>query len=164
MRPSSQRFIVFVLFAAAPLLVAGTAFAELSGTHGNKQGAARQAPAAVVKIVDNRFEPATVTIKAGQTVEWQNTGVTGHSVTADPAKAKERADVQLPEGAKPFNSGSLKHGAAYHHTFKAPGTYKYFCMGHEGKGMVGTVVVEPAEGAGHNAGHRSTGSGGGMGY
>ncbi|WP_241997224.1 plastocyanin/azurin family copper-binding protein [Halorubrum sp. SD626R] len=30
----------------------------------------------------------------------------------------------------------------YEHTFEEPGTYEYFCIPHEGSGMVGTVRVK----------------------
>ncbi len=53
-------------------------------------------------------------------------------------------DVALPVGAKPFNSGNLKPGQAYRHTFTVPGRYRYFCVPHEGAGMIGEVVVRGA--------------------
>ena len=29
----------------------------------------------------------------------------------------------------------------FSHTFKVPGTYRYYCTLHEGNGMVGEVIV-----------------------
>jgi plastocyanin len=88
-----------------------------------------------------RFDPATVTIKAGQAVRWKNGSDFGHTATADPAIAKNPADVQLPAGAQAFNSGVVSAGGEFVHVFDTPGTYKYFCIPHEGAGMVATVVV-----------------------
>ena len=90
-----------------------------------------------------RFEPATVTIKAGQAVRWRNDASFGHTATADPTLATNPADVQLPAGAQAFNSGQVGAGAEFVHVFTTPGTYKYFCLPHENAGMVGTVVVNP---------------------
>jgi plastocyanin len=98
--------------------------------------------AAVVVMHLHSFEPKTVTINSGQTVRWENKSFIWHTVTADPALAKKPEDVALPPGAEPFNSGEVKAGGSYQHTFTAPGTYRYFCQPHELKGMVGEVVVK----------------------
>jgi len=100
--------------------------------------------AAVVDMHDSlAFEPELVRIKAGETVVWRNRSVFTHSVTDDPARAKDADDAQLPEGAEPF-SASVGPGQVYHHSFTVPGTYHYFCMPHEGWGMHGQVIVAPA--------------------
>src|SRR5215216_4458008 len=44
----------------------------------------------------NRFQPSSLTVPRGATVSWQNTGQTTHTVTADPAKALNKADAALP--------------------------------------------------------------------
>jgi plastocyanin len=89
-----------------------------------------------------RYMPSEITIRLGQTVVWKNTSDMPHTVTADPALAKDANSVRLPEGAKPFNSGNMPPGAAYRHTFQVPGTYRYFCIPHEAAGMIGTVHVQ----------------------
>ncbi len=89
-----------------------------------------------------RYRPSEVTITVGQTVEWRNTSNVVHTVTADPALASNRDDVQLPPGAQPFHSGNMMPGAVFRYTFQVPGTYRYFCIPHEYAGMVGTVHVE----------------------
>ena len=91
-----------------------------------------------------RFEPATIHIKAGQTVAFRNNALITHTVTDDPAKAMEAKDAVLPAGAPAFDSGDLPPGQVYTRTFTVPGTYTYFCMHHESSGMVGTVIVDPA--------------------
>ena len=101
-------------------------------------------PVTVVELTNMlMFTPDTVRIKAGTTVEWRNTSLLVHTITADPDLATLAESVQLPEGAKPFNSGNLDAKATFRHTFDVPGTYVYFCIPHEGAKMRGTVIVEP---------------------
>lgn len=101
-------------------------------------------PAVVVKMSDKppKFMPQTVTIKAGQTVEWINNAKTLHSVDADPSMVQNPKDVVLPKGAKPFDSGFMQPGATYEHTFTTAGTYKYTCVPHEKDHMNGEIVVK----------------------
>jgi plastocyanin len=35
----------------------------------------------------------------------------------------------------------IEAGGSYQHTFDIAGTYEYFCIPHEGAGMIGTVEV-----------------------
>jgi plastocyanin len=88
------------------------------------------------------YEPAKVTIKTGQTIEWVNTGKSIHSVTLVPDDAQKPKDASEPKGAKTFDSGFMSPGAKFSHTFEVPGTYHYFCIPHEKAGMVGVVVVK----------------------
>ncbi len=104
-------------------------------------GPAAAAETVVEMTADLRFVPQTVTIQAGETVEWRNASPMAHTVTADPAKAGDPAHVALPEGAQPFDSGFVQPGGSYRHRFEVPGTYRYFCIPHEAAGMVGTVEV-----------------------
>ena len=87
------------------------------------------------------FVPATVNIKAGDTVKWTNPAVITHTVTFDPAQAQTASDVVLPAGVAPFGSGDIEEEGTFSHTFTAKGTYKYVCKYHEAMGMVGTVIV-----------------------
>jgi len=87
------------------------------------------------------FVPATVTISAGSTVRWTNAGILLHTVTCDPAQAKDPSHIALPAGAAPFGSDDLAQGDTYEHRFDVPGTYRYICHYHERMGMAGTVVV-----------------------
>ncbi|MCH8841483.1 MAG: hypothetical protein IID61_00740 [SAR324 cluster bacterium] len=87
------------------------------------------------------FEKSVVQIKIGDKVRWKNTSDLVHSVTVDPELAALKENVQLPNGAETFNSGDLLPGEEFSHTFTVPGTYKYFCIPHEGAKMLGTVVV-----------------------
>lgn len=109
-------------------------------------GAGDAAADGVVEItMTNRltYSPETVRISAGDTVRWRNTSDLPHTVTADPAKAMDPANAQLPDGAEPFDSGDLAPGDVFTRAFDVPGTYVYFCIPHEAAAMVGTVVVTP---------------------
>jgi plastocyanin len=89
-----------------------------------------------------KFAPARVVVHAGDTVKWQNTSKLVHTVTADAHRAPEGTKVVLPSGAAPFDSGNIKPGGSYHHTFTVPGTYKYICIPHAELGMTGEVIVQ----------------------
>lgn len=90
------------------------------------------------------FNPESVTIKSGQTVQWRNTSLITHTVTADKSMAADPANVQLPQGAQSFHSGDVEAGEVWSYTFSVPGTYRYICLPHEKNGMLGTVIVEPS--------------------
>ena len=85
-----------------------------------------------VSAVDNSFQVAAVTVAAGDTVVFTNTGQRAHTVTAD-------------DGS--FDSGTLTNGQSFSRTFTAPGTYAFYCTFHGGRGgqgMAGTVTVTAA--------------------
>jgi plastocyanin len=106
--------------------------------------AAASTPPIVVKMIDMpaTYEPARITIKVGDTVEWKNVGNSVHHASNDPSTAVNPAEVSNPPGAKPFDSGFLQPGQSYTYTFTVPGTYKYICAPHETSGMLGEVVVK----------------------
>lgn len=88
------------------------------------------------------FEPHVVRVEPGDTVRWVlESG--RHTTTAyHPSNGKP---LRIPEGADGWDSGMLSEsGATFEKTFQADGVYDYFCMPHEGVGMVGTVVVGEA--------------------
>ena len=101
-------------------------------------------PALTIKMLDvpAAFEPGTATIKVGDTVEWRNVGNEVHHATTDPSMAINGGDVGSPAGAELFDSGFLKPGATFSHTFKVAGTYRYTCAVHETSGMIGKIVVK----------------------
>ncbi|HYL32749.1 MAG TPA: plastocyanin/azurin family copper-binding protein [Stellaceae bacterium] len=112
------------------------------GVGGPAHGPPDARAAAVVDMGFESFTPATVTIKAGQLVEWRNTSPITHSVSFDPQAATKAGDAALPSGVQSFASGDIAAGNVYIHAFDTPGTYHYFCTHHEGGGMLGTVVVQ----------------------
>jgi plastocyanin len=100
--------------------------------------------AATVEMTSQRaFSPAEVTVQVGDKVEWRNTSGLTHTVTGDPRVTADPAHVELPEGARPFNSAAMPPAQVFRYTFTVPGTYRYVCLPHEGQEMFGTVVVEP---------------------
>ena len=104
-------------------------------------------PAATVGMTNTlEFDPDTVRVEVGETVRWTNSSIIVHTVTADPEEATTDESVRLPEAAAPFDSGDLDPKATFRHTFEVPGTYRYFCIPHEGTKMYGTVIVESADG------------------
>lgn len=96
---------------------------------------------ATVTMGMTSFNPETITINSGQTVQWRNTSLITHTVTADKSMANNPANVQLPQGAESFHSGDVEAGQVWSYTFTVPGTYRYVCLPHEQQGMIGTVVV-----------------------
>jgi plastocyanin len=72
------------------------------------------------------FQPAEVTVSAGDTVNWVNNDTVGHDVTADSFSSGE--------------PGAMANGDEFEHTFEEAGTFDYVCTVHPG--MEGSVVVE----------------------
>jgi len=129
-----------MVFSSAVFWVLVIAILPLSG-----RGVASETQEVVtVKMVDMPpvFQPATITIRTGETVEWKNIGNEVHHATSDPSLAIKNSDVGNPPGAQAFDSGFLKPGETFTHTFKTPGTYRYACAVHETKGMVGEIIVK----------------------
>ncbi|HLI14152.1 MAG TPA: plastocyanin/azurin family copper-binding protein [Alphaproteobacteria bacterium] len=114
------------------------------GLSGPAHGPPVPGMAAVVDMSFESYDPANVTIRAGQTVEWRNTSIITHTVTDDPARARKADDAGVPAGGQAFDSGDIPPGQVYSHAFTVPGTYRYFCAHHEQGGMLGVVVVTPA--------------------
>ncbi|WP_448573303.1 plastocyanin [Trichothermofontia sp.] len=84
------------------------------------------------------FEPAKLTIKKGDTVQWVNNKLPPHNVVFDPAKVPG-GDAALAK--------SLSHklvyqpGETFENTFDVAGEYSYYCEPHRGAGMVGSITV-----------------------
>jgi plastocyanin len=86
---------------------------------------------------DFNFEPQVLRIEVGETVTWNQMG--NHSATAyHPNNDKPQ---RVPDGASSFNSGVLDSGQTFSHTFETAGIFEYFCLPHEGAGMVAAVIV-----------------------
>ncbi|HLB61187.1 MAG TPA: plastocyanin/azurin family copper-binding protein [Actinomycetota bacterium] len=99
--------------------------------------------AASVSMVDSAFDPADVTVEAGETITWSNDGALPHTATAD-------------DGS--FDTGTLDPGDSDSVRIDEPGTYPYYCTLHGapgGIGMAGTITV--AEGGGGGNGGRNGG-------
>jgi plastocyanin len=116
--------IALVLVAAGPWSIASASTVEVK-----------------MKDTPPVYVPEKVTVKVGDTVEWDNNAASLHTVTADPSKAADQKDVELPPGAQPFDSGFMMPDGKFSYTFTKPGTYKYVCLPHEKDGMIGYVIV-----------------------
>jgi plastocyanin len=77
-----------------------------------------------IDIVDFAFEPSSLTIPAGTTVIWTNTGVAPHTVTGDFA-----------------DSGILEPGQTFEWSFTDAGTFPYLCSLHPQ--MTAEIIVDP---------------------
>jgi quinohemoprotein ethanol dehydrogenase len=78
-----------------------------------------------LEVYDYDFLPRRVSVPAGTTVTWQNTGATIHTAT-DTKVAWDTGDI------KPGESGSVN--------FPSPGTFTYTCSPHPW--MLGQVIVQ----------------------
>jgi plastocyanin len=119
-----------LLFLAALCLVAVLTFVSVAGAQKasvvGTQIQKKQATRTVV-IQGFSFKPAHITVKRGTRVTWINRDMTKHTATAS-------------NGA--FDSGVLRPGQSYSHTFKTAGrTNKYHCEIHPF--MRGSVTVTP---------------------
>ena len=119
-----------LLFLAALCLVAVLTFVSVAGAQKasvvGTQIQKKQATRTVV-IQGFSFNPAHITVKRGTRVTWINRDMTKHTATAS-------------NGA--FDSGILRPGQSYSHTFKTAGrTNKYHCEIHPF--MRGSVTVTP---------------------
>ncbi|QIO22828.1 plastocyanin/azurin family copper-binding protein [Haloarcula sp. JP-L23] len=98
------------------------------------------------------FDPDETTVEPGTTVVWENVGDVGHTVTAYGDDIPDEADffasggVSNEEAARSAypDQGNVPGGATFEHTFDVPGEYGYFCIPHEGAGMVATLTVGTA--------------------
>ena len=118
------------------LLMAGVAMAK---------GRENAGPAAATIHMSStkQYEPKTVTINVGDTVEWVNDDHGNlHNVTTDKDATDMPRAISIPRGAKPFNSGLMPPGKTFRYTFTVPGTYRYVCVPHQ-PDMVGVIVVRP---------------------
>jgi plastocyanin len=104
--------------------------AASSGAASGSTGASTGTGAATVTIQNIAFSPATLTVKAGTTVNFSNQDTVGHTATngvngtPDP---NALFDIDLPAGT----AGSF--------TFDKPGTYQVTCKIHHGMHMTITV-------------------------
>jgi plastocyanin len=89
--------------------------------------AAAAQDAGTAEIIDFDFSPRRLTVEAGTTVTWSNTGERPHTAT-------DRGGT--------FDTKPIAPGASAEVTLSAPGTYFYFCRINPAK-MNGVLTVEP---------------------
>ena len=76
------------------------------------------------------FDPAEVTISAGESVHFVNNMLTPHNVIVE-----GRPDLG-------HESLAMLPGEEFDIVFSDPGDYTYWCAPHKGAGMIGTIHVE----------------------
>jgi plastocyanin len=111
-------------------------------------GASGPGPEVIVRMVSEgtefRYEPNTLTIKAGTTVKWVNVSDNKHTSTDDPEFEQTAGQALVPAGAEFWTSPFLSNGDTFSRKFTVPGKYRFFCRNHEQPfGMVGTITVVP---------------------
>jgi plastocyanin len=97
---------------------------------------AQQPSHEVVVIKQMHFEPATLSVKAGDTVEWKNQDIFTHTVTAN-------------DGS--FDSGPIVPGGSWQTTVSRTGNIAYHCGPHPNM-MAELVVGQVGEESNHEQG------------
>jgi plastocyanin len=117
---------IILLMTLAAVVVVGTLFAvSVAEAHKHPTAMAQKHPTRTVLIQNFSFKPAQITIKRGTKVTWINKDSTTHTATANNGRS--------------FDSGRLRPGQRYTHTFKSAGKKSYHCEIHPD--MKGTITV-----------------------
>ena len=94
-----------------------------TATSSNQNNPVENIPANTVIINNFAFQPATLMVKSGTTVTWENQDSVGHNIKSDT-----------------FNSQILQTGDKFQFTFNTKGTFNYSCGIHPS--MTAVIVVE----------------------
>lgn len=121
-RRAMMRPLAAAAVAALVLTACGTDDDPTIADGGEETEAGDDADDHLVAAIDNDFDPDSIEVSVGDTVEWSNEGGVAHTVTFD--------DV---------DSGNLDSGETFARTFDEPGEFDYVCTIHAG--MDGTVTV-----------------------
>jgi plastocyanin len=92
-------------------------------------------PRRTVKVLDNFFQPRTLTVKPKTTIQWQ----------WPTDAASDVHDIKLisaPKGVRRFQSEAGSIGYRYRRTLTKPGRYRFLCTFHEEDGMRMTITVK----------------------
>lgn len=123
---SSARWVITRVLAAVGILALTMMFAACGGTSSQTTTTSAAGATGTQVVMKNiAFDPATVTIKVGDTVTWTNEDSVTHTVVGDNNE---------------FQSGDLAQGDTFSFTFDQAGTYPYHCSIHPS--MKGTVAVQ----------------------
>lgn len=71
---------------------------------------------------DIAFDPVQITIRAGESVTWNNRDILPHTATSGNPGDEDLGSV--------FRSELLLQGQTFSHTFNEPGEFVYFCEVH----------------------------------
>ncbi len=124
-RAGRRGHVALILALFVVLVVAVFAAGCGGGTSGTTTTAAGGASGGQVVMKSFAFDPASVTVKVGDSVTWTNNDSATHTVTADNGE---------------FKSSDIAPGATFTQKFDKAGTYPYHCSIHPS--MKGTVVVQ----------------------
>jgi plastocyanin len=89
------------------------------------------------------FQPATITVKHGDVIQWVNNKLSPHNVMFD-GKKMPAEEAQMASSLS-HPQLMIKPGETYELAISenfALGEYSYFCAPHRGAGMVAKIVVE----------------------
>jgi plastocyanin len=89
------------------------------------------------------FQPATITVKHGDVVQWVNNKLSPHNVMFDGKKMPAEEAQMASTLSHP--QLMIKPGETYELAISenlALGEYAYFCAPHRGAGMVAKIIVE----------------------
>ena len=93
-----------------------------------------QAAGSNVVMLDDFFQPQSITVTSGDTITWNNDGARGHTATSG-----VRGDA---DAGSIWDHGVSSGSSSPAVTFGTPSTFPYFCRIHPG--MDGTVIVQAA--------------------
>jgi plastocyanin len=110
---SKSRMIIIIIVA---LLVIGFVIALVHHSAKAPSGAS-SAHSATVQITAQGFEPATLKVKVGTTVTWNNTDSSLHQVASNPYPANN--------GLRGFVSKGTESGQSYSYKFTRTGDFGY---------------------------------------
>jgi plastocyanin len=128
---SVWKFVIVAAGAALVLVGCGSSGDTGGGQSCTPKGTGSGTAAQVVKVVNNpsgtgKYDPQTVSVKTGDTVEWDfQDSAFSHSITSDDNTT--------------FDSCLQTAGAKFQVTFSAAGSVPYHCSIHAD--MTGTVKV-----------------------
>jgi plastocyanin len=108
------------------LLLAATCLAAAGCGDAPKPAATATAPAAVVQVAmhGNRFVPARVVVRRGQTVRWTNHDAVAHTVASKALR---------------LSSEGIAGGETFSYRPRAAGRFRYYCTIHAGQ--TGVLIV-----------------------
>ena len=109
------------LIVLVALVVAVVVLAPAAGARGDL--VTGTTPRVRVRIVDNNFRPASISIERGTVVKWRNRGDNTHTTTSDDG----------------LWDRTLSPGESFKRKFRRRGTFSYHCSIHSN--MLGTITV-----------------------
>lgn len=137
------------LLPIVALLVASLAFAGCSSspstsssstsTSSGSMSGMHMAKTVQVALQGNKFVNDTVTIYVGDTIQWTNKDMVGHSVTSRSGQTESFDSNPNCTVALEPSPICMPSGGTFSYTFKKSGTTEYYCRAHSM--MTAKVVV-----------------------